>query len=90
MSRSDQPPLVGFPNAEDFRRKLAALGFSQNNFAKFIGVDDSTVRQKWARDDPPVPLSVWMLLCIMESYGITTEQARHTADLEIHYMINRS
>ncbi len=50
--------------AGEFNLALAALGFSQVEFAKLIGVHDRTVR-KWALNQSRVPGPVIVLLNLL-------------------------
>lgn len=44
-----------------FRTHLTRLGYSQAGFARFMDVDERTVR-RWGTGETPIPKSVQMLL----------------------------
>lgn len=54
-------------DAKTFRNLLSALTLTQGALARFLDVDERTVR-RWAQDGPP--RSVELLLLLMERYGL--------------------
>lgn len=56
-----------------FRQALSALGLSQGEAAKFLGVNLKTA-WNWANDAAPIPEAVAKLLRVMVSKGITAAE----------------
>lgn len=58
-----------------FRAHLERLAASQGDFARFLAVDDRTVR-RWAEDGGAgPPRSVALLLVLLETYGLGLAEA---------------
>lgn len=53
--------------SDEFRKALSDLGQTQAAFARFIEVDERTVR-RWATDGPP--RSIALLLGLMQRFGV--------------------
>ena len=51
--------------APDFRRRIAALGYSQRGFAAYVGANERTVR-RWAEGEQDIPQWVSVMLDLME------------------------
>jgi DNA-binding transcriptional regulator YiaG len=52
--------------ADEFRRRIAALGFNQRGFAAYVGANERTVR-RWADEDQDIPRWVPVMLDLMET-----------------------
>ena len=58
-----------------FRAHLERLAASQGDFARFLAIDDRTVR-RWAEDGGAgPPRSVALLLALLETYGLGLAEA---------------
>ena len=54
----------------DFRRRIAALGYSQRGFASYVGANERTVR-RWAEGEQDIPQWVSVMLDLMETVAKT-------------------
>lgn len=56
-------------DADAFRAALTAFGLTQVACARFLDIDERTVR-RWATGDAGVPRSVALLFALMGRYGV--------------------
>jgi DNA-binding transcriptional regulator YiaG len=56
--------------APDFRRRIAALGYSQRGFATYVGANERTVR-RWVEGEQDIPHWVSVMLDLMEQQSST-------------------
>ena len=59
--KDEQPPLM---NGDQYRYAIEALGLSQANAAKFLGVNYTT-QARWLTSRSPIPDATAMLLTLM-------------------------
>ena len=60
--------------APDFRRRLAALGYSQRGFAAHVGANERTVR-RWAEGEQDIPQWVTVMLDQMATLDAARKDA---------------